>query len=232
MSEEFVIEALRARFRAGLKTRILAFGSSNTEAFLPGMHWFHVFEMALLNTHGRIHHCINTGIGGHTTRDLLARFDEDAAFYRPHLALITIGGNDANPVQDLSAETFGNNLRELHRRFSNMGTAVVFQTYYAPNPLVCGDLQRFYGYMDTVRAVAAESKAGLIDHLRRWEPFRQAFPERYLPLMQDGFHLNRRGNLVLGLDLARHFGLQVAPGEADFWGEAVAIQQQMDALRT
>lgn len=225
-----VIEAMQARFRAGLKTRILGFGSSNTEHFLPGMHWFHVFELALHNTHGRIHHCINTGIGGNTTRQLLARFDDDAAFYRPHLAFITIGGNDANPVNELPPETFGNNLRELHRRFACMGTAVVFQTYYAPNPLLAGDLQKFYSYMDVVRAVAAETKAGLIDHLRRWEPLRQTCPDRYLPLMQDGFHLNRRGNLVFGLDMARAFGFTLHPDAAGFWNDALEIQKQMDAL--
>lgn len=225
-----VIEALQARFRAGLKTRILAFGSSNTEHFLPGMHWFHVFELALQNTHGRIHHCINTGIGGNTSRQLLARFDDDAAFYRPHLAFITIGGNDANPVNGLSRDMFETNLRELHRRFAGMGTAVVFQTYYAPNPALCGDLQPFYNLMDTVRTVAADTNSGLIDHLARWEPFRQACPERYLPLMQDGFHLNRRGNLVFGLDMARAFGFSTAPGATDFWGEAMDVQKKMDEL--
>jgi len=230
MAESEVIKAMQARFRAGLKTRILAFGSSNTEHFLPGMHWFDVFELAIRNTYGRPHTCINTGIGGHTTFDLLARFEDDAAFYRPHLVFITIGGNDCNPVKNLSREQFERNLFELHRRFSNMGCAVVFQTYYAPDPARNGDLGPFYANMDTVRRVAAETKAGLVDHLVRWEAFRKAHPDRYLLLMQDGFHVNHRGNTVMGVDIGRAFGAPVAPDASGLWDEALDIQQRMDAL--
>ncbi|MEI7435219.1 MAG: SGNH/GDSL hydrolase family protein [bacterium] len=230
MADNYVFEAMQARFRARLKTRILAFGSSNTEHLLPGMHWFEVLDLALLGLYGRIHHSINTGVGGHTTRQLLARFDDDAAFYRPHLAFITIGGNDSFPFNNLPAEEFDANLRELHRRFASMGTAVVFQTYYSPDPARNGDLQKFYGYMDVVRAVAAGTKSGLVDHLCRWEAFRLAFPERYLALMEDGFHVNRRGNMVMGLDIARHFGVKAAPREPTYWSETMAIQKEMDAL--
>lgn len=147
MDDNAVIEAMQARFRAGLKTRVLAFGSSNTEHFLPGMHWFDVF-----------------------------------------------------------------------------------QTYYSPDPARNGDLGPFYAYMDALRRVAAETKAGLIDHLKRWELFRKAHPDRYLPLMHDGFHVNHRGNTVMGVDIGRHFGATVAPDPSGLWDEALAIQQRMDAL--
>ena len=232
MSDCSVIEAMKARFRAGLKTRVLAFGSSNTEHFLPGMHWFDVFELAVHKTYGRLHTCINTGIGGHTSGDLLARFDDDAAFYRPHLAFITIGGNDANPVKNLSEQQFERNLIELHRRFAGMGCAVVFQTYYSPDPARNGDLGPFFAYMDIVRRVAAEKKAGLVDHLKRWEAFRKAHPNRYLPLMHDGFHVNHRGNTVMGVDISRHFGAPVAADASGLWDEALAIQKRMDELET
>ena len=231
MADNAVIEAMKTRFRAGLKTRVLAFGSSNTEHFLPGMHWFDVFELAIRNTYGRPHTCINTGIGGHTSSDLLLRFEDDAAFFQPHLVFITIGGNDSNPVRNLSEQQFERNLIELHRRFSSMGCAVVFQTYYAPDPARNGDLRPFYAYMDALRRVAAETKAGLIDHLKRWEPFRKAHPDRYLPLMHDGFHVNHRGNTVMGVDIGRHFGAPVAPDPSGLWDEALAIQQRMDALQ-
>ena len=230
MAENFVFYAMQARFRARLKTRVLAFGSSNTEHMLPGMHWFEVFELAVLGTYGRIHQCINTGIGGDSTRNLLARYEGDAAFYRPHLVFITIGGNDSFPHNNLSEDEFGANLKELHRRFAGMGTAVVFQTYYSPDPARNGDLQKFYGLMEVVRKVAAETNAGLVDHLRRWEAFRKVFPERYLPMMHDGFHVNRHGNMVMGFDIARHFGARVGAVEPEFWSEATAIQKDMDTL--
>ncbi len=240
MNDNPVFCAMKARLRAGQKTRFLAFGSSNTERILPGMHWFDVFDLAVGNTYGRIHHCINTGIGGHTSKDLLDRFEEDAAFYKPHMVFITVGGNDSNPDRKLSEEQFTYNLQELHRRFWRMGTAVVFQTYYAPICENCPDahMEKFYRYMDIIRQVAAETKSGLVDHLARWEHLRRKHPKRHLPLMQDGMHVNRRGNKVMGLDIARHFDVKVNipyansvhdPEGRNFWDEAVEIQKIMDS---
>ncbi len=233
MATPTVFDAMTARFRAKLKTRLLAFGSSNTERFLPGMHWFDVLDLSLQHAHGRIHQCVNTGIGGHTSRDLLDRFEDDAAFYRPHLALITIGGNDSNPDKHLTAKEFEANLKELRRRFGTMGCAVVFQTYYAPDPARVEDktrLANFYTYMDIVRSVAAETESGLVDHLSRWEAFRKVHPARYLPLMQDGFHLNWHGNMVMGLDLARAFGVSCVAQDPDYWREGVELQSLMDSV--
>lgn len=225
-----VLAAAAGRLKEKTKTRILAFGSSNTERFLPGMHWFDVLDLAIQNTHGRIHRCVNTGIGGNTSRDLLARFEDDAALHHPHIAIITIGGNDSNPDRRLGAEEFTENLRKLHALFKKIGCAAVFQTYYAPDPARNGDLSNFHKYMDIVRGVAKESGSGLIDQLRRWEAFRKAFPNRYLPLMEDGFHLNRRGNAVMGLELARAFQVSCTAKEPDYWREAMEIQELMDRL--
>lgn len=228
---EMSIDSILTRFRNGETTRALAFGSSNTERRLTGMHWFDCFELAIAQTYGRVHRCINTGIGGHTTRDLLRRFEEDAALYRPHVVFITIGGNDANPANTMDAEEFEGNLLELHGRFKAFDCAVVFQTYYSPNPGLVdpSHLTAFYGLMDIVRQVAHTCEAGLIDHLARWEPFREAHAACYGALMRDGFHVNRQGNMVMGLDIARHFDAQVGGDEPEYWAEAREIQGLMDA---
>lgn len=219
-------------FESRARTRALAFGSSNTERFLPGMHWFDCFDLAVRQKYGRILTCINTGISGNTTADLLARFEDDAARYRPRLAFVTIGGNDCNPAKDIDDATFANNLRELHRRFTALDCMVIFQTYYAPNPdgVEPARLQNFYRYMDLVRAAAAATGSALIDHLRRWEALRRAEPQKYIGLMRDGFHVNPRGNMVLGVDIARRFGASPGPADPDCWGEALAIQAAMDRL--
>ena len=241
MNETPVFNAMKARFQAGLKTRILAFGSSNTERLVPGMHWFDVFDLAVHNTYGCIHACINSGIGGHSSGDLLNRFEDDAAFYRPHMVFITVGGNDSNPERKMKEEQFTANLQELQRRFSLMGCAVVFQTYYAPikeqhDPEY---MLKFYRFMDIIRHVAAETKSGLVDHLVRWEHIRKNRPEKHLPLMQDAMHVNRRGNMVMGLDIARYFDAKLnipyANSEYDkegknFWDEALEIQKIMDDI--
>jgi lysophospholipase L1-like esterase len=221
---------IQARLRRGEKTRILAFGSSNTERFLPGVHWVDVLELALRDTYGRNHQCLNAGICGNTSTDLLARFEEDAALFQPHVTIITIGGNDSNPARNLSAARFADNLLELHRLFIARGSQVVFQTYYAPDPARCDDLAPFFNYMQVVRRVARQTGAELVDHLARWEPYRKAHPEHYLLLMHDGFHVNPRGHAVLGLDTARHFGARPAPDSTEFWDEALGIQERMDQL--
>ena len=229
MESNRVFETMQARFRGQEKSRILAFGSSNTQRFLPGMHWVDVLDLAINDTYGKAHYCINTGISGNSTTDLLNRFDRDAAFYQPHLAVITIGGNDSNRI---NAVEFESNLRELQGRFNNSGCMVVFQTYYSPDPARNNDLTTFYRFMDIVRDVAASTDSGLVDHLKRWELFRRAYPESYLKLMHDGFHLNCYGNMLMGLDAARRFGAKVNldTDPAGFWDESLKIQRLIDYL--
>ena len=230
MSCPSAFDTITTRLEDELRTRILFFGSSNTEHIMPGMHWSHVCELALQNTYGRHHFCINTGIGGDTSLDLLNRFEEDVALFRPHLTIVTIGGNDY--FQNTDFEQFRTNLFELHGRLKRINSAVAFQTYYAPDPDQNDDLRRFYRLMQIVCEVAMATDSELIDHLARWEKFRQACPEHYKPLMHDGFHLNNRGNKIVGLDLARSF--TAVPDEIypEFWREAHKIQQIMDTLET
>lgn len=217
----------RARFQAKTKTRILAF--SNTDRYYPGMYWLDVLDLALQNTYGRIHHCINTSVGGQTTADMLERFDEDAAFYRPQLVFITIGGGEGHPGSRVTPDGFAGNLRELHRRFAALGCAVVFQTYYAldPDRVEPERLKRIYANMDIVRAAAAATGAALIDHLALWEPFRRAHPDLYRELMQDGLHVNANGNIVMGLYVATQFDADVRTDPTGFWDKQQGIIRLM-----
>ncbi len=48
--------------------------------------------------------------------------------------------------------------------------------------------------------------------------------------MQDAFHLNRRGNAVIGVDLARHFNAELGTSEPAYWEEALRVQALMDEL--
>ena len=227
-----VIKNFINSFSPKKRIRVLAFGSSNTERYLPDSHWFDCFELAVKQKYGRVHSCINTGISGNTTRDLLQRFEDDAAFFQPQLVFITIGGNDCNPDKDVSISQFRENLNELHARFTAMGCGIVFQTYYSPDP---GDVEEerinsFYKYMDIIRETAAETGSALIDHLVRWEKLRLNYPDIYTGLMLNGFHTNPAGNKVMGVDIARHFGVIPNKNEFPFWAEALDVQQLMDEL--
>jgi lysophospholipase L1-like esterase len=227
-----VIKDFIEGFSAKKKTRVLAFGSSNTERYLPDLHWFDCFELALRQKYGRIHTCINTGVSGNTSRDLLERFENDAAFYKPQLVFITIGGNDCNPEKNLDILEFRKNLQELHRRFTAMNCGVIFQTYYSPDPDDCEAerLKQFYAYTDVVRKIAAETNSELVDHLVRWERLRIKYNDIYKNLMRDGFHVKPNGNKVIGVDIARRFGIDFSKSELDGWEEALTVQKVMDEL--
>jgi len=229
------------RIKQGETTRILAFGSSNTERFITGTHWFDGLDIAIRETYcqdqRRMYHCINAGIGGHTTRDLLNRFDRDAAFYKPHLTIITIGANDANPAKGVSAQEYLDNLRRLYTQFTDIGSAVVFQTYYSvipePNdPEKVKRFERFHNSMSVVRDIAKETGSGLIDHLRRWEPLRLKYPELHVGLMRDAYHVNDLGNKVMALYVARFFGLRLGELDPEPWTNAKMCDALMDELAT
>ena len=227
------------RIEQGKNTRILAFGSSNTERYMPGTHWFDALDLAIRETHcqnqRRMYHCINAGIGGHTTRDLLDRFDRDAAFYKPHLTIITIGGNDANPDKGISPQNYIDNLHKLYTQFTDLGSAVVFQTYYSVIPEMdtpdkIERFERFHDSMDVVRNVAKETGAELIDHLKRWEPLRLKHPNLHIGLMRDAYHVNDLGNKVMGLYVARSFGLRLGELVPEPWTNAKICDALMDEL--
>lgn len=229
IAKEF-IESLNENNRA----RVLAYGSSNTERYLDGLHWFDCFEVAIRDNCGRKHTCINTGLSGDTSRGLLERFENDAALFKPHLVFITIGGNDCNPEKNLSKDEFRDNLKELYRRFMEMNCKVVFQTYYAPDPDDC-ETTRFNAmseYMQIVREVAAETNSMLIDHLSRWEKLRERRNDIYKQLMLNGFHTNNAGNRVLGVDIARAFGIELKNTECGNFSQALEYQKIMDELET
>ncbi len=182
------MDQIAERLKAGTKTRIVGFGSSNTERSshsLGRFIWLDWLDCGLRNAFGRVHYTINTGFSGDTTRGLLERFDEDVALYQPHVVLVTIGGNDSNPAQEMSRDEFRGNLLEVVRRIDALPDArAVLQTYYSFDmEFVEADHgAKFLDFMQIVREVAADTGTPLVDHLAR-----------------------ALGNMVMGLDLMRPF---------------------------
>ena len=125
---------------------------------------------------------------------------------------------------------FRNDLLEVYRRFTEMDCAVVFQTYYAPNPEQTWPLEKFYRIMDIVREIAQKTQSGLIDQLALWEPFRKELPEQYAVLKTDGFHINRFGNMIMGLEIADYFNLQLGTDDPDYWKFPRALYKQMKSV--
>ncbi len=224
------------RFRTEPLTRIVAFGSSNTERaeHCEGAHnWFDWLDVGLRHRYGRVHHCINVGISGETTRELLGRLERDVAFYEPHAVIVTIGGNDSNPERNMSAEEFRANLEEITARLLALPTCVpVLQTYYSFNGerLDAMHAAHFLDFMQIVREVADMKSVPLLDNLPRWELLRAHDVEAFRDLMRDPCHVNALGHAVWGLDVCRMFGAPLNALAVPALAGAVKIQRQLDQL--
>ena len=234
------INTVLERLAQKKKTRILAFGASCTQRRSYGMHWLDCLELGLNQKYGPYVTMINSGVGGDTAAMLLDRFDEDAAFYQPHLAIVSIGGNDAVGGKNISPVQFSENLRTLHKKFSELETPVIFQTYYAfkREDLKEDGWNKFNEYMQIVRDIAAETGSGLIDHCKRWTLLQEKEPALYNSMMLDTWHLNWKGNLVMGSDIALAFKADALfkanehMDERDLWKEPLRIVRLMDSLES
>lgn len=216
----------------GKPVRVCAFGASNTQRRLPGMHWFDYVELGFKQKYGGgSGQFLNAGIGGNTTRDLLERFDRDVAPFRPELTLVTIGGNDINPTFSISCEEFKANLADIYDSLSSIGSQVIFQTYYACDLVQLDEERRtkLVKLMQIVRETASELGAELNDNDTRWVPLRENRHDLYSLLMKDAMHVNELGNRVIGMDLMRRFGI-LAEENAGVFADGLFIQAFLDTL--
>lgn len=184
------------------KTRIVGFGSSNTEccynhAYVPG--WLNWVDFGLRRIFGRFLITINSGVSGQTSAQLIDRFDEDVKLFQPHLVFLTVGGNDSNPKNNLSQEQFHDNLMTLINRCKSLPNCeVILQTYYCPlyEKLDTDYALSFQEYMQIIRNVSKESNTPLFDHLPAWRHLQKTIGlELYeKELMDDPMHLSALGN--------------------------------------
>ena len=220
-------------------TRVVAFGSSNTE--LGGhseghFNWFNWLEAALAAHVGRKHVCINSGVSGNICAQLLERFERDCALFKPNILIVTIGGNDSNPDRGITPEMFAEDIDELVSRIEHLENCVaVLQTYYSFDleKFKAGEKgwgEKFPEYMQIVRDTAKEHGCLLIDHLKRWEALRKKEPKLYGTLMRDPKHLAPLGNMVMGLDVIRAFGAGLYGELKEQCREGVKVQKIIDSL--
>jgi lysophospholipase L1-like esterase len=184
------------------KTRIVGFGSSNTEccynhAYVPG--WLNWVDFGLRKIFGRCFTIINSGISGQTTTQLIDRFSDDVELYKPHLVFLTIGGNDSNPSNNLSPELFRDNLIKIIKKCQKIPNCeIVLQTYYCPilEKLPEAHAKKFLQYMGIISQVALDSKVEIFDHLPQWQQLQQSIGVTTYEkeLMDDPMHLSALGN--------------------------------------
>lgn len=230
-----VFADMTARLQAGKQQRFISL-TNNGSASLPTLYyWFDIFAKAIRRKYGAKHQFLNTDYYKNTSI-LLDKLDSDGAFFRPDMAIVLIGGTELDGADNriMPLETTAANLRTIHRRLGDAGCATVFMTYYLPDPdkVEPGRMNHIRECMDLVRAAAAETGSGLIDHMSRWEKLRAACPQIYHLMMQDPAHVNASGNLLMALDMARYFDAPAPVGLSHELDDALALQELIDRLET
>jgi hypothetical protein len=82
--------------------------------------------------------------------------------------------------------------------------------------------------MQIVRDVAAAHDVALLDNLPRWELLRGRELDEFRSLMLDPCHVNRRGNMLWGLDVCRAFEAPLSDVNVPALAAALPLQRKID----
>ena len=198
------------------KTRIVAFGDSITQGLeceALEQRWPSLVEKMLQilqpDTHVEI---INSGVGGNTSREGLARFGKDVSAHKPDLVLIEFGGNDATPAiaRFVPVAEYRQNLETMISDISEWGGRSIILPFppiidvwhtcwSADKFLDAGGTDRYVeSYRDCSRRIAAEKKLKLADiDLALREAIKADGVASQI--RQDGVHLTWSGNITAAL---------------------------------
>jgi acyl-CoA thioesterase-1 len=152
---------------------------------------------------------INTAISGRTSSDVLADFDWGVAQCSPHIVLIMLGMNDADPNKGVPIEKFRENLQELTQKSKALNDCQVVLQTTCPiiKELSPERAPHLANYMDAVREVAAEQGTVLIDHTEHWQQMIEQKPLNRYSWMNDPIHPNGEGHRIFAELLLKELGL-------------------------
>jgi acyl-CoA thioesterase-1 len=171
----FLAVGLFAPAVAAAKTplKIVCLGDSVTKAVRPGVKADETFCAVLekkLHDTGTKATVINSGVGGHTTADGLARFDRDVLAHKPTHVVIMFGLNDCwiddgKTAPRLTQEQYAANLKKMIDKLRADKIAIVLMT---PNPVIAPKYPparnaHLKKYVQEVRRLARTEKLPLID---------------------------------------------------------------------
>ena len=194
------------RLQESKQLRTVLFGASNTDRYMPGIHWGDVLHLGLRYKYGKPLWVINSGSNGNNTREALARFDRDVKSFSPDIVIVTLGGNDCDPRPEkfVPLQEYRINLREIADRIHSVNGIAVFQTYYRMD-IAAMEAERASGFlrnMDIIREEAENNNWPLVDQMKLFDQLDEdEFRYKY---MLNPMHVNENGNILIGLELLRH----------------------------
>ena len=189
--------------------RVVVFGASNTDRYMPCIHWADVLETGIRTVYGRKFHLINAGVSGNNTREGLERFDRDVASFKPDMVIITFAGNDCNPnpPKYVPEEEFKANLDLIVSKIRELGAIPILQTYYkmAYSGMEPKRAELMQHYTELVREAAVRNNVFLVDQFKYFD----AVPSATLlyKLLLNPMHVNEFGNIFIGINLLHHFNI-------------------------
>lgn len=149
---------------------------------------------------------INTGVCGERSAGLLAGLESKVLRFRPDVALVMIGMNDALAGPAGRTE-FRRNLTEIVGRLRETDIIPILQTPNWVYQANCQSRHDLPAYIDLIRDVAARVEAPLIDHWQHWQT-RKSDPESLLTWLQDQcIHPNYLGHREMARLICQAFGV-------------------------
>lgn len=152
---------------------------------------------------------IPAGVGGNTTRDMLARLDKDVIAKKPTWMTLNSGINDT-PRMDL--EEFRANLTRIVDQATAAGIKVVLltTTIGAGENLESTETLKRGTFAEAFRQLGRERNLRVVDLntvMARELTERQKDGVKGLKLTYDGTHLNGLGNQIVAAEILRTFGV-------------------------
>jgi lysophospholipase L1-like esterase len=133
---------------------------------------------------------VNSGIGGETARDMLARFEKDVLAYRPQLVIWQTGSNTV--LKGHRLDEYAETVRKGVKRLKATDTDIILMDpQYAPRVIRQPTLRRMVDFM---RQAADELGVGLFQRfaiMRHWVDSGQARVEDMIS--RDQLHMNDAG---------------------------------------
>jgi acyl-CoA thioesterase-1 len=201
---------IRSKLTQDLKTTWLYTGDSITHGCLHtnGNRNFveHYQERVRWELNHKSDFCINTGISGNFTTDILNDFTNRVTRFNPGVVFVMLGMNDCTQGVN-GRETFRTNLGSIVDNIRAIGAVPVLMTsneiYYA------GDASRtdLPNYMQIVREVAGTKNVVLIDHFAYWQSAQPDQTTLRNTWLNDAIHPNQIGHLEMAKKIFRDLGI-------------------------
>ncbi len=166
---------------------------------------------------------INSGISGHKSNDMLARFDRDVLAYHPDMVTISVGVNDVwhgfyegHPLGDgpqgVSLKDYRQNVEAMVAKAKAANVrVVVLSTTVIHEDLGNRENAKLVGYNAALRDIAHENGALFIDLQRPFhsliKTYRATTGARDNLLTVDGVHMNPAGNRVMANAILNGLGV-------------------------